>query len=61
MLAVKIRQDEMEIVKQAATRVERRNNSRFIMDQARVEIADDKWQPSHEANEDESDPPALFE
>lgn len=60
--AVKIRKDEMEIVRQAVTRVERRSNSRFVMDQTRVEVTDDDPSPpALEDQEDDSTPPALFE
>jgi len=41
MAVVKIRRDEMEIVKEAASRIERRSNSRFVIDRSRVEISDD--------------------
>jgi ribosomal 50S subunit-recycling heat shock protein len=53
MPAIKIRREEMEIVKQAASRVERRSNSRFVIDQNKVEITDDEARPATEAEEDD--------
>jgi hypothetical protein len=49
MLAVKIRREEMEMVKQAATRVERRSNSKFVIDQRRIEVTDDDDQEAAES------------
>ena len=61
MPAVKIRKDEMEIVRQAVTRVERRSNSRFVMDQTRVEVTDDNSpSPTLDDQEDDGNSPALF-
>lgn len=60
MLAVKIHRDEMEIVRQAVTRVERRSNSRFVMNQTRIEVTDDSPSPALEDQEDDSKSPALF-
>jgi hypothetical protein len=48
MAAVKIRPEEMEIVKQAATRVERRSNSRFVIDQCRITVTEDSDQAAAE-------------
>lgn len=45
MATVKIRRDEMEIVKEAASRIARRSNSRFVIDPSRVEIADKDIEP----------------
>jgi hypothetical protein len=57
-VAVKIRPEEMEIVKQAATRVERRSNSRFVIDQCRIEVTDEDDQPA-ETKAGESESPAV--
>jgi hypothetical protein len=60
MPAVKIRKDELEIVKAAALRMERRNNSRFIMDQTRIEITDQDSQPLSKGAKDEpEDKPSV--
>lgn len=59
MPAVKIRREEMEMVKQAVTRVERRSNSRFVMDQNRIEVTEDECQPTIDTDEDESKPPVF--
>jgi hypothetical protein len=63
MPAFKIRRDEFEIVKQAALRVERRSNSRFVMDQTKVEVTDGEGlQSSDDVNgEQEPKPPAVFD
>ena len=61
MPAVKIRRDEMEIVKQAALRVERRSNSRFVMDQDRVEVTDEESHPQLDTKEDEAKPSLVCE
>ena len=61
MPAVKIRPDEMEIVKQAASRIERRSNSRFVIDRTRVEVTEEDRQPSPDVEEDESKPSLVCE
>jgi|GEM_PF-2555342 hypothetical protein len=59
--AVKIRRDEFEIVKAAVQRVERRNNSKFVMDQTRVEITDDEGQSAIEGGEDAAKAAVVFD
>jgi hypothetical protein len=59
MPVVKIRRDEMEIVQQAVTRVERRSNFKFVMDRDRVEITDDGCKPKIEAEADDPQPPVV--
>jgi hypothetical protein len=59
--AVKIRRDEFEIVKAAVQRVERRNNSKFVMDQTRVEITDDEGQSAIEGGEDAAKAAIVFD
>lgn len=59
MPAVKIRREEMEMVKQAATRVERRSNSRFVIDQNRVEVTEDERQPAIDTDEDDPKSPVV--
>jgi hypothetical protein len=59
--AVKIRPDEMEIVKQAASRIERRSNSRFVIDRSRVEVTDEEGRPSPDIEDDESKPTIVCE
>jgi hypothetical protein len=59
MPAVKIRREEFEIVKQAATRVERRSNSKFVIDQRRVEVTDDDSQPAMDDEEGDSESPVV--
>lgn len=62
MPPVKIGREEMEIVKEAALRLERRSNTRFVID-TRVEVTDDesKQQPSEQASEGEAKPPVIFD
>lgn len=59
MVAVKIRPEEMEIVKQAATRVERRSNSRFVIDQCRVQVTEDDDQGAAETKAGDSESPSV--
>jgi hypothetical protein len=59
MPIVKIRRDEMEIVKQAAIRVERRSNAKFVMDQSRVEVTDEGCPPQVDTDEDDSEPAVV--
>jgi hypothetical protein len=60
--AVKIRRDELEIVKEAAIRVERRSNSRFVLDQKRVEVADEGSPPAKDSDEEQpTKPPVVFD
>ena len=59
--AVKIRRDEFEIVKAAVQRVERRNNSKFVMDQTRIEITDDEGQSVVEGGEDAAKAAVVFD
>jgi hypothetical protein len=60
---VKIRREEMEMVKRAASRVERRSNSRFVIDESRVEVtedvAEDDSQAVSELKEDDSKEPFV--
>ena len=41
MATVRIRQEEMQVLREAANRLERRSNSRFVLDQSRVEVSED--------------------
>jgi len=59
MPVVKIRREELEIVKQAAMRIERRSNSRFVIDQSRVEVTDDERQSAVDTEEKDSKPPVV--
>jgi hypothetical protein len=62
MPAVKIRQDEMKIVQEAADRVARRSNSRFVLDTHRVKVTDiesDAGNGNSDAQEGEETKPAL--
>ena len=59
MPIVKIRRDEMEVVKEAAERLARRSNSRFVIDEARVEITDE-GEGSSPTDEAEPKPPVAF-
>lgn len=61
MPVVKIHRDEMEIVKEAASRVERRSNSRFVIDQTKLEVTDGEREPVAEADDEDSKPPAIFD
>jgi hypothetical protein len=61
MPVVKIHRDEMEIVKEAASRVERRSNSRFVIDQTKLEVTDSEREPAAEADDEDSKPPAIFD
>jgi hypothetical protein len=60
MPSLKIHRDEMKIVKEAAMRVERRSNSRFVMDQTKIEVTDDPGQQPIE-KEEEAQPPVVCE
>ena len=42
MTIVRIRREEMALVKAAGERVARRTHARFVVDQSRVEITEDK-------------------
>lgn len=60
----KIRRDEMEIVKEAATRVARRSNSRFTIDQTKIKITEDEndsHKSSVENTEEDSKSAAVFD
>jgi hypothetical protein len=59
MPVVKIRREELEMVKQAAMRLERRSNSKFVIDQNKVEVTDDDCQPNIDAEEEDSKPPVV--
>ena len=62
MPPVKIRRDELEIVKQAAIRVERRSSFRFVMDHTRIEVTDEESSPSPGNETDEPiEPKVVFD
>jgi hypothetical protein len=42
MTIIKIRREEIALVQAAGERLARRNHSRFVIDQNRVEVADDE-------------------